>query len=79
MFTKDKRSSLFCKKKFYNIDSWYGMPFNTTVDRRFNVSVEVNSELKKVGLKNVVGVIPGRWDHYHGRLTEGEGSVRLTS
>jgi hypothetical protein len=36
------------------------MPFNTTVDRRFNVSVEVNSELKKVGLKNVVGVIPGR-------------------
>ena len=39
---------------------WYGMPFNTTVERNFNVTVEVNSELSKVGLKNVIGVIPGR-------------------
>ncbi len=39
---------------------WYGMPFNTTVERNYTASVEVNSELEKVGLKNVLGVIPGR-------------------
>ena len=39
---------------------WFGMPFNTSVERNFIATVEVNSELEKVELKNVLGVIPGR-------------------
>ena len=39
---------------------WYGMPLNTTAERNFAVKVEVNFKMEKVGLKNVLGVIPGR-------------------
>ena len=39
---------------------WFGMPLNTTDSRNFTVKVEVNFKMEKVGLKNVVGVIPGR-------------------
>ena len=43
--------------EFYDIT---GMPLNTTDSRNFTVRVEVNFKMEKVGLKNVVGVIPGR-------------------
>jgi hypothetical protein len=37
-----------------------GMPFEASVERNFTASVEVNSEMEKVELKNVIGVIPGK-------------------
>jgi len=37
-----------------------GMPFETSVDKNFTATVEVNSEMEKIELKNVIGVIPGK-------------------